>query len=463
MERMSVLSHVVSLMWAMREDAFEEIISFLQGSNDPIKMAQLMHVGSSDQYEKFFSSEMKKPIDYSAMQKVVDQDLPGAYRAEFRNNVAILPVRGPIFPRANLITSWSGGTAVSQLMVDLNAAMSNDSIDTIIQNVDSPGGEITGISEYAQAVMRARESGKKVVSYVYGQGASAAYWVIAPSYKLFLSNTSMVGSIGVVAGYTLSDKADEKRGVQKIEIVSSQSPKKRINPTTEEGRAHIQKTVNALADIFISSVASARGVSTEKVLIDFGEGGMVLADKAVSVGMADGISTLEEVIDSHIRSNSIFMGGSMPISIQQVKSEAPDVYAAIFAEGKTAATTELTSKIASAKEEGIAEGKALGVKSENERIQGIESLSSIPGASAIITKMKFDSKNTKESVSAAILDDQKTRAEALKGNRSKSGEDTARATEETGSLPGQDDDGVNKALQSAMNEGINSIKGISKR
>ena len=459
MERISLLNSVVSLMWAMREDAFQEILSFLQGSSDPIKMSQLMHVGSADQYEKIFTSEMKKPIDFSAIQKVVDQDLPGSYRAEFRNNVAILPIRGPIFPRANLITSWSGGTSVSQLMVDLTAAMSNDSIDTIIQNVDSPGGEITGISEYAQAVMKARESGKKVISYVYGQGASAAYWIIAPSYKVFLSNTSMVGSIGVVAGYTLTEAADEKRGVKKIEIVSSQSPKKRINPATEEGKAHIQEMVNSLADIFIGSVAQSRGVSVEKVLSDFGEGGMVLADKAVSVGMVDGISTLEEVIDSHIRSNSIFIGGFMPITIQQVKSEAPDVYAAILNEGRVSATTELTSKIASAKEEGIIEGKVFGAKDENARIQSIESLSSIPGASSVIAKMKFDSKNTKDTVSTAILEDQRVRSEALKKGRVSSGEQTAIATEETGSLPAPSaDEDQEKILQAAMNEGVNSAR-----
>lgn len=441
----------------MREDAFQEIIHYLQGISDPFKMANLMHVGNADQIEKFLI-ENPNP---SAIQKQMDQDLPGAYRAEFRNNVAILPIRGPIFPRANIITAWSGATSISSLAKDLEIAASTEGIDTIIQNVDSPGGEITGVDEYSQMVAKVRGSGKKVISYVYGQGASAAYWIIAPSYKVYLARTAMVGSIGVVSGYTLRDKEDEKKGIQRVEIVSSQSPKKRMSPTSEEGRAHIQSIVNGLADIFIASVASARNVSTEKVISDFGEGGMVLADKAIEVGMADGISTLEEIIDENIRStNSFYTGGSMLIqTVAQLKAEAPQLYQAVLDEGKSIASAETTQKISEAKEAGIAEGKALGIKAENARIASIEAID-IVGASEIIKKMKFDTTQTAETVSLAIVNDQKARAEKLKGDRSESGKETNDKTEGIGnSSPVAEDEAEDASLQSAMNEGINSVRG----
>jgi ClpP class serine protease len=453
MERIGILNQVLSLNWAMREDAFQEIIAYLQGMSDPVQMAKLMHFGNAEQLQKILTENP------NAIQKMEDRDLPGSYRAEFRNNVAIIQVRGPIFPRANIMTSWSGATSISSLAVDLNAALSNDDIDTIIQNVDSPGGDITGIDDYAKMVTKARSSGKKIITFVYGQGASAAYWISASSFKLYLARTAMVGSIGVVSGYTLTEKSDEKRGIQRVEIVSSQSPKKRLNPTTDEGRAHIQSIVNGLADIFISSIATSRGVTTDKVLSDFGEGGMVLAEKAVSVGMADGITTLEEIIDSNIRStNSFFTGGIMSITLSQVKAEAPDVYKVILDEGKTLASLELGTKVAEAKSEGITEGKALGVKAENERISKIEALS-VPGAEATIKKLKFDTTQTAETVSLAIVNEQKERADKLKGDRKNSGDATASETEGLGnSSPVAEDDAEAVALQKAMDEGANGIR-----
>jgi hypothetical protein len=81
-----------------------------------------------------------------------------------------------------------------------------------------------------------------------------------------------------------------------IEFVSSQSPHKRPDPSTEAGKAQIQATADDLADVFVDAVAANRGVSRDAVLSDFGRGGSLVGSKAVAAGMADRVGSLEQVI-----------------------------------------------------------------------------------------------------------------------------------------------------------------------
>jgi hypothetical protein len=84
--------------------------------------------------------------------------------------------------------------------------------------------------------------------------------------------------------------------VKRYEIVSSQSPRKRPDPSTEEGRAQILEQVDHLASLFISRVASFRGVTADKVTSDFGRGGVLPAHLAVEAGMADSLGNFEGLI-----------------------------------------------------------------------------------------------------------------------------------------------------------------------
>src|SRR5690606_854253 len=82
---------------------------------------------------------------------------------------------------------------------------------------------------------------------------------------------------------------------------------------TDEGKATVQEMVEDLAGVFVESVARNRGVSREKVISDFGQGGILIAKKAIAAGMADSIGNFESVISSlggsHSR-KSIHLGGS---------------------------------------------------------------------------------------------------------------------------------------------------------
>jgi len=198
--------------------------------------------------------------------------LENARSVTVREGVAVVPVVGPLFRRANLLTQISGATSVEVLARDLREAADNPGVRAILLDVDSPGGEANGVGELAGMVHALRER-KPVHAYVGGQACSGAYWIAAACERVVLAETAQAGSIGVVAVYRKD--ADSRS----VEFVSSQSPHKRPDLETEAGRAQVQRVVDDIAAVFVRDVGRFRGVGEEAVLSDFG-GGAVLVGQA---------------------------------------------------------------------------------------------------------------------------------------------------------------------------------------
>lgn len=230
-----------------------------------------------------------------ALQAKLGRPLDNTRTVTMRDGVAVIPITGPIFRHANLFTAISGATSTDVLATDIRAALDNPGVRGIALDINSPGGEAAGINELAAMVRDARST-KPITAYVGSSGASAAYWIASAANEIVVDPTAVVGSIGVVMSMTDSRGRDEKNGVRTHEIVSSQSPNKRADPATEGGRAEIQRVVDALAQVFVQSVAENRGVSTDTVTNDFGRGGVLVGQAAVTAGMADRLGSLESVI-----------------------------------------------------------------------------------------------------------------------------------------------------------------------
>lgn len=262
-----MLSFIDKTPWAIKPDALEKIISIANRSySDPNLVAAI-------------KSEQSLLITES----------------DDNSEIAIIDVFGPIFTRADFFSDVSGAASLDSLERRLDEALYDDSIKAIILRIDSPGGEVTGTHEFANYLDEACEI-KPIVAYVPGMACSAAYWIASATSHIYVDQTATLGSIGVVATWTDDSKARTAAGLTDYEVVSSQSPNKRLDPTQDKGRAELQKHIDGLADIFIDDVAEFRDVSRDKVLSDFGQGSTFLANAAIKIGMADEISSLRDVI-----------------------------------------------------------------------------------------------------------------------------------------------------------------------
>lgn len=218
--------------------------------------------------------------------------LEGTSTSTIRDGSAVVPLFGPIFPRASMVNASSDGTSLDAFMREIRVADASEDVSRIVILSDSPGGVVSGLGEAAEGL---RSLSKPTVAFVTGNCASAAYWLASQAGEIVMDRSAAVGSIGVVASMSRQEAADAN-GQRRYEVVSSNAPDKRPDPSTEEGRAAIQKDIDAIEAVFIADVAAGRGVSAERVRADFGRGAMVPASRAVEAGMADRIGTLEGLL-----------------------------------------------------------------------------------------------------------------------------------------------------------------------
>ena len=142
-------------------------------------------------------------------------------------DVGTLRVTGPLMPRASFISRLLGWASTDELMQEFSALEQDPNVKRIAVVFDTPGGAVTGTSEFSALISGCD---KPTTAYVYGNAASAGYWLAAGCDRIISADTGFVGSIGVV----MSLRAKKEEG--EIEIVNSKSPNKRLDPESKAGR-----------------------------------------------------------------------------------------------------------------------------------------------------------------------------------------------------------------------------------
>lgn len=343
-----------------------------------------------------------------ALEQRLGRPLNNTERATVRDGVAVIPVTGPLFRYANLMTQVSGATSYATLATDFRAALDDPSVTAIVLQMDSPGGQVNGVNELAKQIREARGV-KPVVAYVGGQAASAGYWLASAADEIIADEVATVGSIGAMIGVSMRE--GDRPGEKSYSFVSSQSPLKNASPGTAEGAREIQRLVDELAQVFVETVAANRGISAEDVLEKYGQGAVFTGAEALKRGMIDGVSTLEAVIARFGNGRPAAFGGiyrgaslmdtkkagaesTLPekITAEWVAQNHPAVAEALRAEGAASVDTAAIEAAA----------RAAGAAAERERITGIEAFAK-PGLEAVVAECKADPAMTVEKAAVKIL------------------------------------------------------------
>jgi signal peptide peptidase SppA len=322
-------------------------------------------------------------IDIKAVEAQLGRPLanePKPYQV-LDGGIAVVPLVGVMAKRANMFMQISGGVSTRKVANDLAQAINDPQVRAIVMEVDSPGGHVDGVMELAEMVAGARASGKPVVSWISGAGCSAAYWVASAADRVVISeDTTLVGSIGVVATHVDVSRREEVLGIKTTEITAGKY--KRIasahQPLSEEGRQSIQEQVDAIYSVFVDQVAANRGTSAEDVLERMADGRVFIGQAAIAAGLVDGVSTFQALVDE-LRSrpgvgrrSSTLHGATMNRDL--LKADHPEVFEAVRKEGFDA---------------GCEQGLAQGAQAERERIAAIDA-HAVVGHEAITAKAKAE-------------------------------------------------------------------------
>lgn len=214
------------------------------------------------------------------------------------SGTALIPITGILGKVPSRAMELFGGTSTVTISRQLEAALEDSSVQSILLYIDSPGGTVDGTQALAEKIQAAR--GKKpIVALADGSMCSAAYWIGSSADKVFASSeTAQIGSIGVVAAHLDVSGREQQLGIKTTEITAGKY--KRIASNYRaldlEGRSTIQEAVDYLYSLFVAHVASARGVSEKTVTQKMADGRVFIGRQAVSAGLIDGIKSLDECI-----------------------------------------------------------------------------------------------------------------------------------------------------------------------
>ncbi|MBN9411346.1 MAG: S49 family peptidase [Burkholderiales bacterium] len=330
--------------------------------------------------------------------------------------VAVLELEGVMAPKANLFMRISGGISTQLAQRQLESAMADARVRSILLVLDSPGGSVFGMPELG-AFIREASAEKPIVTISPGTLASAAYWIGSAANAVYITGATVhVGSIGVVMAHDFTPRRD---GGTTSEISAGRY--KRIAsdtaPLTEEGRVHLQERVDYLYTVFVDTVASQRGVSADEVLERMADGRTFVGQQAIDAGLVDGVSTIDALIDQLAtdpaafskRRKAVFAAAALPSpsagaapkdkpqtrekEIVMPEDDKQPLTRASFEQDHAPLFAQLK-----------AEFTTLGATQERDRIQAVLAVGAgLPGHEKLLTTLAYDGKTTAAEASVQVL------------------------------------------------------------
>lgn len=195
-----------------------------------------------------------------------------------------------------VIASGSRGGVLSDAAVAplLEKAFRRGKPAAVALTINSPGGSPVQSSLIGSRIRRlADETGVPVIGFVEDVAASGGYWLAAAADEIHLDQSSIVGSIGVISASFGFHELLARQGIERRVYTAGKS-KSMLDPFQPEKPADI-KRLKALQtqihDTFIDHVKARRGAKLPENA-DLFTGEVWVGDKAIEVGLADGIGHL---------------------------------------------------------------------------------------------------------------------------------------------------------------------------
>lgn len=231
-------------------------------------------------------ADLAAPLAYSPPTRSPPLAAPG---------VAVIPIHGTLVRRTVGLEAESGLTSYAALAAQLDAALANPEVGAILLDVDSPGGESSGVFDLADRI-RAATQVKPVWAVANDMAFSAAYALASAASKVFVSRTGGVGSIGVIAMHVDQSEKDAQDGVRYTAVFAGDR-KNDLNPhepISGEAHAFLKAEVHRIYGLFVETVARHRGL--EPALVRDTEAGLFFGQAAVAMGLADALGTFEDAL-----------------------------------------------------------------------------------------------------------------------------------------------------------------------
>lgn len=200
--------------------------------------------------------------------------------------VAVITICGTLVQKLGSLRPYSGMTGYDGIRQAFLTALADPDVNGICLDIDSPGGEVAGCFDLVDDIYNAR--GAKPIHAILSENAySAAYAIASAADRISVPRTGGVGSIGVITMHLDWTQRIKEDGL-KVTIITFGSRKAEGSPLrelSEEAFNAIQQDINAMGELFVSTVARNRGMSAK--VIKSTQAACFMAADGVEIGLAD--------------------------------------------------------------------------------------------------------------------------------------------------------------------------------
>ena len=211
------------------------------------------------------------------------------------DHTAVVDVKGVIMAGAE--------ADAENLIESMQKAVKNPRTKGLIIRLNTPGGSPVQANYVYQAIRNIKQSHPDLPVYAVVEDlcASGGYYIAAAADKIFVNESSIVGSIGVVMnGFGFVDVL-EKVGVER-RMYTAGSHKGFMDPFSKVDNAerkHVQSMLDDIHAEFITAVKDGRGERL-KNNPDIFSGLVWAGNKSIKLGLADGIGSVKSVAKNQI-------------------------------------------------------------------------------------------------------------------------------------------------------------------
>jgi len=209
----------------------------------------------------------------------------------FAPQVAVVRLVGVIGP----LVPWRSGLSLGGLAGVLERAFQMKPLAAVALMVNSPGGSASQSALIAGRIRQlATEKGVPVLAFVEDVAASGGYWIASAADEIFAVETSIVGSIGVIAAGFGFHELIKRLGIQR-RLYTAGERKAMLDPFLVEDPGDIERLKSLqheVHEVFKAAVRSRRASKLKAPEETLFSGEFWTGRRALELGLVDGIGDL---------------------------------------------------------------------------------------------------------------------------------------------------------------------------
>lgn len=218
-------------------------------------------------------------------------DQVGAATFDRIGRVGIIPIEGTLVHKGDYVGAYSGRTSYQGLQAQITRAGRDPTIAGVAFEVDSFGGEVSGLFETADMIAKLSEA-KPTIAILTDHALSAGYALASGARQIIAAEHGLVGSIGAIMLHADMSTALEKGGI-KVTVLRAGARKADLNPYEKLGAAaatDVQNQLEAVRGSFAERVGRNRGARFSRAQAMATEATVFDGSTAMDMGLVDAVA-----------------------------------------------------------------------------------------------------------------------------------------------------------------------------